>query len=233
MCWNATVSTIAGLCHLITAIIVYANPYLNYRKAYLLFLGFYLTMEIFQTIQHLTFETDTCTNWNIFTTIIAYILIWVQPLLFYKIYAIAVKSSHILLKLTMITFIVAMLSLLAGFTSAPTYSLPNNNYGSRTCTRHDINGHLEWIFALKSIQYSPTFYVYLLLIGVISWEFPDELFYTISLGWWGTLLISLIWVGLTPALASVWCVTSFMVDIPILVTTYRQSYNKYMREKLF
>ena len=218
MCWNAYVSAAAGLCHLLTILIVITKPNVKYRRSYLLFLSFYFIMELFQTIQHVTFVDDTCTKWNIFTTIIAYILIWIQPSLFYKIYSLAVHPSRILLRLTTITFIVAMLSLFVGFTSTPTYSLPNNNYGNRTCTNHDSNGHLEWIFALKSIQYSPTYYVYLLLIGVISWEFPFELFMTLTLGWWMALIISLFWVGLTPALASVWCVTSFMVDIPILLT---------------
>ena len=223
MCWSINIALAAAICHIITGVLV-INSTSRYKVQYLLFLAFYCIMELFQTMQHLTISDDSCDIWNSFTTVIAYILIWAQPRLFYLIYRSTIGYSAVLNRMTIIVFIYALFSLLAGFFSVPTYRVPNSNFGHTTCTIHDANGHLQWFFAVKTIQYQPTHFVYLLLIGVISWDFPKELFRSITIGWWATLVISLLWIGLNPSLPSVWCVTSVFVNIPILYSINEEQY---------
>jgi hypothetical protein len=224
MCWSASISIFTAFIHLITLLIVkHGNA--QYKNSLIIFLGFYMTMEIFQAIQHLTvnLEPIDCDTWNFFTTFIAWNLIWVQPILFNMIIPSRQFFNHDLL-LSIVTYIVAILNLvIAAFChyfkdEYPNYSLPNTNHGIETCTGYGYDNHLQWMFAVKTIQYGPTYYVYLMLMIAAIFKFPFRLFWTIGMGWIFTLFLSLFWVGMDPVLPSVWCFMSVLVDIPIIIS---------------
>lgn len=227
MCYNIVVSIFATLCHIKTLNIVKSSN-VKYKIQYFIFLYFYIVMELFQTLQHITLPyTKQCGIWNVITTVIAYALIWIQPYLFYIMYYQLNRSNKLISTITKIIFVYAMLSLVLGFRSTATYVLPNSNFGPQTCTKIAENGNIEWMFKLSSIIYSPNFFIYLLFIGVISWEFPNELFYSIGLGWWISLVVSILWVGISIALPSRWCQLSIFVDIPIIFNCYKSYYKRY------
>lgn len=216
MCWSWEISTGAALCHLLLLLIMKIEKLSRWE--YDVFLILFASMEIVLALLHIFLHNYL---WNTILTVIAYILIYLQPVA-YTLFS----RNKTLIRLSIITLICALISLGVGFLSTPNYSLPNTNYGLCTHTTLDENGHHVWSFALKTIQYHPTHYVYLLLIGSAIAEIETELFYTLGLGWLSTLFLTLIWIGLTPSLPAVWCLTSVCVCIPIMIRTYQLKQRK-------
>jgi hypothetical protein len=183
-------------------------------------------MELLQAGQHIILGYNDhdggCTRLNQLSTIMAYVLIWMQPGLFLYIYQSATwNRNSMMTRLIILMMGTALLFLGMGFMGDITYNAPNTNYDNITCTKYGYGNHLDWRFAVKSLQYSPNYFVYMGIIVVIIMELPAELYYTIGLGWVLTLVISVGWVGFSPVLPSVWCLNSVLVDIPILYRVFR------------
>ena len=226
MCWSINVSLAAALVHGTTYLVARHQRPPEYRS-YLLFTLFYTTMELFQALQWAMGDVETgCTSRNQGFTIIAYILIWIQPLLFVKIgdktrfHTVRIRLQYGA-RLATITFWYALLLLGLGLTTEPSWVLPNSNYGPTTCTVIGPYGHLGWQFAPISIVYGPTHFVYVALIVTTIMFYPTVLKLTIGLGWLGTLFVSLYLVGTTIDLPAFWCFLSLFADGPILIRCLR------------
>lgn len=222
MCWSASVSIGTALLHYTTSYIV-SRSTIRYRDQYLLFLRFYMVMELLQATQHIIIGIDeTCNSFNQVSTVIAYVLIWMQPYLFLSLYEGSTGSRNIMMyRLVLITLGASVLFLFMGMASDIKHYAPNTNYDTKTCTKYGYGNHLDWRFSVKSIQYSPNYFIYLVAIIVVVAELPTDLFHTLGLGWLITLVMSVAWVGIGPVLPSVWCLNSVFVDIPILYKVVR------------
>lgn len=222
MCWNPIVSFAFGYIHLLTHYLVEESSLEeNEKQSYLRFLRFYLLMEIFQSLQWVAgevypisseFGLSTCSSINTLFTIIAYGLIWWQPVLFAYL-----GNSTYCRRFAILTFIVAMVTLIAGLKQIPSYRLPNSNYGLTTCTETGIYGHLAWKFSPVSVIMYPNFYSYITSILLSIFEMEVPLRWTIGMGWIITLIVSLSYVGTSVDLPAFWCLLSVFVDIPIII----------------
>lgn len=224
MCWSAQISLLTACVHVITLGFVLRldhklTPFV--RSGFLKFLGFYLIMELFQALQWLTANPQhfgpkqSCSSWNQGTTVLAYFLIWAQPYLFSSIAG--NKSANSLNRASVITLAYAMFAILKPLVFKQTScSIDYSNYHSNTCTFAGKHGHLDWKFAIVNIMYQPTHFVYLLLIGLTLPKLHDVHKWTIGVGWILTLLLSIYLVGGGPEVPAFWCMTSALIDIPIL-----------------
>lgn len=214
MCWTAQVSVGFGLVHLL-------GFALTERKSYRTFTAFYALMEFYQAFQWIWGDVHSCTDWNSQVTVVAYGLIWFQPWL----YVIMGEAEGLRLQYaklaSMTTYIWSLFTLVLGMHKIPTYSLPNSSFGSVTCTSVGPHGHLNWTFSPITIAYQPTHYVYVLLIGTTMLYYPPQL-NIIKWGWLGTLLISLYSVGTGAELPAVWCWSSLLVSLPLIMTSLKQ-----------
>lgn len=224
MCWNIGVSLAATAVHAVSFIIV-ANKKVPEYRSYLLFTGFFMIMEVFQALQWWIGEVGVgivCTERNRLMTMIAYLLIWLQPLLFVKIgersqlHAVQVRLQFAR-RLAILTAWYAMTNLFLGLLVRPKHLLPGSSFGSETCTTVGPHGHLAWSFAPLTITYGPTHFVYVASILTTISFYPRPLFTTIGIGWIGTLLISICLVGIGIELPAFWCLLSVFVDVPIIV----------------
>lgn len=191
-------------------------------------------MEWFQALQwYLTVDYQNnkiCSLSNICLTTFAYILIWIQPIMFSSFTKNKFSSYYAIL-----TFIICLINLLLGFKypfSELDHLTYNNsvNYGNQTCTYKGIHGHLLWKFAINTISYQPTHYVYystILLIIIVNYDYILKL--TLGLGWIVSLLLSIYIHGINNELPSFWCLLSVSADIPILIYTLLgyMHFNKY------
>lgn len=225
MCWNIGVSLAAAFFHVLTGIIV-ANKRVPEYRSYLMFTSFFLIMELFQAAQWWQGDVHLgCTVKNRMMTIVAYLLIWLQPLLFVEIgersrlHAVQVRLQYAR-RLAVVTVWYAAINLLLGLLTIPKHLLPGSSFGHLTCTNVGRYGHLAWSFAPLSIAYGPTHFVYLALIITTISFYPRPLLMTVGLGWVVTLLTSLYLVGTGVELPAFWCLLSVFVDIPILVRTF-------------
>jgi hypothetical protein len=208
------ISVGAASCHLLTQIIVnkYRPPE---ARSYRYFTSFYFVMQIFQAFQWFNGDvTIGCTMNNKFFTVIAYALIWVQPLL-YVIIGKNAKSRSLLIrlehseKISKYLFIYSIILLLLGFLKTST--------DLQTCTYVGEHGHLAWEFNPFLVSYSPTYLVYILLIFMTIIHYPYYLSLTVGLGWICSLIVALILVGSGPEKYAVWGQLSILVDIPIII----------------
>lgn len=218
MCSNILISLLAGSSHVITAYVAHKFRPPEYR-AYLLFTNFYFIMEVFQASQWfgLNFDTTTCSDFNKWSTVVAYFLIWWQPYLFVQMgreVGINLKYAR---NLSIFTLIYAMTLLWAGLEVVPTYELPQSNFANLTHTEVGPYGHLAWYFSPLSIVYGPTFFVYFALIGNIIWFYPRILQATVGMGWLSTLVMAYALVGTGPDLPAFWCLLSVFADLPIIL----------------
>ncbi len=208
MCWNANVSIFFGFIHLLACI-------LTVRKSFKLFTIFYAVMEFYQAFQWKWGDIGLCTQWNTAVTLIAYSLIWFQPLL----YIFIGEAEGLTLtygKITaIITYYWSMFSLIMGINHIPTYYLPKSNFGYPTCTSIGPHEHLSWVFSPITIMYQPTHYVYILLIVTTMMFYPKQL-RLIVLGWLVTLIFSLFYIGTGSELPAVWCWSSVVVSVPLI-----------------
>jgi uncharacterized membrane protein len=222
MCWNISVSVSFGLIHLITMmIVIIIKPY-HYRK-FITFLLFYLIMEWFQALQWYlgvkTINNDICPPINTYLTIFAYILIWIQPIMF----ASFTNNKRFVRYYAMLTFIICMINLFLGF-KYPAQELDSitfdgsANYGNQTCTYLGKYGHLLWKFKINTLAYQPTHYVYYSLILLTFILYYDRILkYTLGLGWIISLILTIFIHGVNNELPSFWCLLSICADIPIIL----------------
>ena len=236
MCWNAGISFLFGTGHLMTHMIV-SKLRPPEHPAFRQFTRFYFTMEAFQALQWTfgdvipdpTVYGSSCSLINNLFTVVAYVLVWWQPVLFADMgrtcSAIASRDegstdlkvwdyAH---KLALATFAYGLVNVMIGFFYACDYSIPRSNYGIDTCTEIGDMGHLGWKFHPYSIAYHPNLYVYLLLVSMSISMFPMAMMLTVGLGWLLTMLVSLCMVGNGPDLPAFWCLLSVFADVPIVL----------------
>lgn len=234
MCWSLKVSLAFAGVHLLSAAYVawHRPPHSRY---FLQFMLFYFSMEILQALEwfvgvesHLN---QSCSKTNTFLTVIAYLLIWLQPVMFASFST--KRDSHFVWYYSLYTLASAMLNLILGFCEkAAGLELmarsEKTNYGQHTCTYQGEYDHLVWKFAVPSFNYQPTHYVYfsiILLTFLLHYDRVLQL--TIGLGWMTTFFFSL-WAtgGVNAELTSYWCLLSIFADIPILIYTTIHSKRK-------
>jgi hypothetical protein len=234
MCWSLEVSLAFASVHLISAAYVaWHRP--PHSRQFLYFIFFYFAMEMLQSLQWLigveTRLNHSCSKSNTFLTIIAYILIWLQPVMFASFSN--KRDSHFVWYYSLYTLVIAMVNLILGF-SEKAIGLEfmsrneKTNYGEQTCTYLGEYNHLVWKFAVPSFNYQPTHYVYhsIILLTFIL-HFNRILQLTIGVGWMTTFFVSLWAIGSVNAeLTSYWCLLSIFADIPILIYTTLHSKKK-------
>jgi hypothetical protein len=222
MCWNFEVSIGFGLIHLVTLLIVWkCKP--EYYRQLMIFLSFYIIMEWFQAGQwHLGLYHPNysygCTRYNTYMTIFAYILIWIQPIMYSSF-----TSEKFPLYYSWMTFIIAMINLILGMNYPADEMIyltwkGQTNYGYRTCSYKGTYGHILWKFSVNTISYQPTHYVYYsIILLTILFYYNRILQLTIGIGWLGSLIATIIIHGVNNELPAFWCLMSCLADIPIVV----------------
>jgi len=234
MCWSLEVSlAFAGL-HFLSAVYVAWNrpPYSRY---FLYFISFYCAMELLQALEWFvgveTHLNRSCSNTNTFLTIIAYIFIWLQPVMFASFST--KHDNRFVWYYSLYTFASAMMNLILGFCEKASglelmSRSEKTNYGQQTCTYQGEYNHLVWKFAVPSFNYQPTHYVYFSIILLTFLLHYDRILQlTIGLGWMTTFFVSL-WAtgGVNAELTSYWCLLSIFANIPILIYTTIHSNKK-------
>jgi len=194
----------------------------------------YSIMEWFQYVQHLH-GFASCDDTNTKLTLIAHILIWIQPIVlnlhsFYY----CKDNERILFRFTMfctcLTFCISSLSLYIGYMQSLTGSFPStneklNNIGPQLCTIEE-GIHFSWYFPYDSLQgYRPMGYIWLLLavgphlfrgdtkIDPNDWLGQGPLYGLVILSGW---LVTWSIIGLGSQNWSLWCVHS----VTYLITPY-------------
>ncbi|CAF3274608.1 unnamed protein product [Rotaria sp. Silwood2] len=227
MCWNLEVSLgFAGI-HLLAAIYVaWHRP--PYSQCFLLFILFYFFMELLQALQWFigveSYLNQSCSKTNTFLTIIAYIFIWLQPIMFVSF---ANKNNNrFAWYYSLHTLMIAMINLIVGFYEKATglEMMKRNektNYGIYTCTYQGKDNHLVWKFAVSSFNYQPTHYDYFsIILLTFILHYNRTLQSTIAAGWMITYFVSLWNIGdVNAELTSYWCLISVFADIPIIIYT--------------
>ena len=226
MCWTQNISIAFACIHLFTIGIVILKKPKN-TQFYIIFCMFYMFMELLQAIQWYIGVYD-CSTLNYVSTCIAYIYIWLQPVMFsYISYAmidtlqVKEKATASMISLySMVTFIVALMNILF-VNQYDKYDIYRTNYGYRTCTYVGEYGHLLWKFNVRNIDLQPSYYVYMSLCIFSFLSMPRSRFkYIISFGWIITFIISGISVDFGPEMPSFWCYLTFICDIPIIINVY-------------
>jgi hypothetical protein len=107
MCWTQNVSMGFAMIHIFTAIYVYRIKPSNGRY-YIAFCLFYTCMELLQAFQWYigVSNSTSCTPLNSALTYVAYILIWLQPVMLST-----MSTSLLLLQYSIVTFCVAMINI--------------------------------------------------------------------------------------------------------------------------
>ena len=225
MCWNMSVSLIFALIHLSLYVVVdrYKPKYYQQFKHFLLF---YTLMELLQSLQWYIgvgdINSNICPWLNTVLTVIAYILIWYQPIMFASFIS---NKTTFVMYYTIITFIVAMINLGLGFIYPATEMMylkmnGQTNYGFPTCTYMGDHGHLLWKFQINTISYQPTHYIYYsIIILIFFYYYTNELKYTIGFGWILSFIMAALINGINSELPSFWCLLSVCSDVPILIYT--------------
>ncbi|BCS82678.1 hypothetical protein QLL95_gp0189 [Cotonvirus japonicus] len=228
MCWNYEVSFGFSILYLIiNSYYVIRKP--AYWKEYFLFGMFYFVMEAFQTLQWLygnvydnnLFGIDKCDTINANFTIVAHVLIWLQPILFSYI---GYRTSHNkiffmrFLFLNCFVLVFSLIILYAGFNMPNCFVAENSIYGLSTCTNKGITGHLVWRYKPKLLEYFPNYLMYVTSCVLSFVMYDKREIQNIGIGW----LLSLIATKfiLQPSLletASSWCLLSIVANIYIMI----------------
>jgi hypothetical protein len=227
MCWSLEVSLAFAGAHLLSAAYVaWHRP--PHSRHFLCFILFYFGMETLQALEWLNgvepHLNQSCSKTNTFLTFIAYLLIWLQPVMFASF---ATKhDSRFVWYFSLYTLVVAVGNLILGFCDkAVGLELMSRNektnYGEHTCTYRGEYDHLVWKFSVVSFNYQPTHYVYFTIILLTFIIHYDRILQsTIALGWMTTFFVTLWRIGTVNAeLTSYWCLLSIFADIPILIYT--------------
>jgi len=95
-----------------------------------------------------------------------------------------------------------------------------SNFGSEMCTTVGRYGHLSWSFPIYHLDTQPSFFLYLAVIAMCIVQFPRGMKYTMGLGWFTMLLVSMYMVRGSEEIPSFWCLLSVFADVPILVQVW-------------
>jgi len=228
MCWNIKVSMLFAWVHIMTFILTHVIKPQGYKQ-YKIFLAFYTIMELFQASQWAfvtlgTDATESCDPLNTFSTFIAYILIWAQPIMYayIDVYVNNEKENNSVnmfaLRASIATFCIAMYNLLFKSRVDRYVAIAYTNYGEYTCTYIGQYGHLQWMFYIPDIGYQPTHIVFLILICT-SFSFYKNIIVrnTLFFGLLATLILTVFRVGDGPELPAYWCMLTAFADIPIII----------------
>lgn len=228
MCSTPAITLFFVICDIVSGYYVYIKK-TKYRNIFLVFIGFYGIMELLQFIQWIYGDINICTYRNKFFTkpplglepIIAFILIWLQPLLFSWIGLVSTYNSYYKFgfNLSLLALIFGIFNMQLSYYTNKSIIYENTNFGETTCTIIGKYGHLLWKFSVLSLNYHPSYFVYLGIILLCIFKYPNVLKFTIGLGWFYTLLISLYLVNNSPELPSFWCLLSIFANIPIILYT--------------
>ena len=228
MCWSVPVTLGFLLAHLTAAQLV-ARLNTRYRSEFLIFIYFYAVMEFLQLSQWIIGSVNTCNITNKALTLIAYLLIWLQPIMFSYIglrqcrerkayYTYALYLS--LLALAVVTVNIFM----SYYTNKHVIVLNTpNNFGNETCTYIGKYGHLSWKLPIYTLDIHPSYFVYVAVILLCILKYPVGMQLTMGIGWFATLLVSIYFVGGSDEIPSFWCLLSVFADIPIVIYSYLRS----------
>jgi hypothetical protein len=218
MCWDNRVSLLFSAIFLIINLTyVVIKP--HYWKEYFLFGTFYFIMEMFQTLQWLYGDVGTCTQMNAYFTFMAYLLIWLQPLLFSYIGLRTSRHRRFFVFMTIVNMCVlttAVYSMYSARCVEVGYDIPNSIFSQRTCTTIGKTGHLVWKYKVGTVDYAPNYLLYLLLC-ILSFLMYDRIgTQVVGIGWFICLIITKL--VLSPQLlemASSWCLMSIIANAVI------------------
>lgn len=227
MCWSAPVSLAFGLVHCLVGFYVQKRQGPYYRE-FSIFVGFYALMEFLQMFQWLIGTHQNLINTTL--TVVAYLLIWLQPIMFSLIGVLQTFKNQsngyyhgyyiFALQLSCLILLVALGNLGFGLISGRGIHIPNTNFENITCTTIGKYGHLDWKFGVYSIDFQPTHIMYLLLIMLSVLSYPKGLKCTLGLGWLATFIVSLFLVAGSSEFPAYWCLLSLFADIPIVIYEY-------------
>lgn len=230
MCQTSWISACFSVVYLIF-IIYYFKKKPFYWKEYIIFSGFYMIMEIFQTLQWSygdvynksdIYGLESCSPINKNFTYFAYILIWVQPILFSYLGQRTTNGDYNLIfkKLTIINLIVfiwSILTLFLGNFEKNFYLIEDSIFAFDTCTSIGKSGHLAWQFKPNTIDYQANHLTYLILCFLSFCVYPDNELKIIGFGWFISLIISSFYFTPTEIeKASVWCLSSIFANLTII-----------------
>ena len=232
MCWNPIVSASFCLLYLCFNFYYYLKKPINWKQ-YLIFSSFYLIMELFQTFQWLfgqvleknpfydnLYGPNFCPTVNVYYTYVAFILIWLQPVMFAYIGKISYENSFFdkYYYICWAVFGYGMINLFLGsiMDIKQAYMIQNSIYGLSTCTTKGGHGHLGWRFRPIMIDYDTNHFVYLLLC-IISFVFYKKDLRILGYGWGIALLITyIIFMPTNIEIASSWCLLSIIANFVIV-----------------
>ncbi len=232
MCWNYEVSlTFSVLYLIINSYYLIAKP--KYWREYFLFGMFYFTMELFQTMQWIfggveknnLYGVDQCNSMNTNYTIVAHILIWLQPILFSYIGYRTNENKTFFYRYTIMNIVIFLFSLVLLDTSGinkNNYIIENSIYGLSTCTNEGRTGHLVWRFKPKIIEYFPNYLMYITSCVLSFIMYEKSKIRVIGTGWLLSFIVT--YIILRPSLiemASSWCLLSIVANAYILIRTYQ------------
>ena len=164
---------------------------------------------------------SNCDITNTNFTVVAHILIWLQPILFSYI---GFRTSRhnkyffkVLLWVTGVVLFYSIFSLYQGHYYQDYYQIENSIYGSSTCTNRGPTGHLVWRFKPRSVDYFPNYLLYLIMCALSFFFYDDIRTQIIGIGWLASLVFTKF--ILTPTLiemASSWCLLSIGANFFII-----------------
>lgn len=241
MCWSIEFTTLFIFIYVISIIILFMTKPKKY-VCFILFALFYTVMEIFQLLQwlygdvlHTVQESTQCSLLNRYFTYFAFVLIWLQPLLFSFIGYIAYRSKEFK-KLSIITsclFLFVFLTLV--YTTEHNinngYPLVDSNIGNSTCTFVGQNNHLQWMFKGFFIDYQANNLMYFVLC-IIAMSFYNWDLFGVTLSWFLTLVITLSFFNVSKSeIPSFWCFLSVFSNVVNLI--YALIYNRRDDDEFF
>lgn len=227
MCWNLPVSISFSVLYTACILFYYAKKP-RYWRLYILFSGFYLIMEMFQSLQwifgdviykDLTFGPEKCSFTNKSFTYFAYVLIWLQPLLFSIIGYLQDRNKFLkkIIILNIIVFCYSLVSVFVRLYHTQKYLIEGSNFAGATCTHVGPTHHLSWRFAVENIDLALNNMTYVILC-TFSFLFYREELKNIWKGWVVTLLITKLVLNPHNAeVPSTWCLISVIANIIIIL----------------
>lgn len=187
MCWSEQASlsmTILGV--VVTLLVHFRNYRPGHNKYDFLIPLFYTIMEGFQYLQHVV-GFETCDETNTKLTIVAFYLVWFQPVV-WNFWALKVSdgSTKQLFRCTTFISLVAVLfstiGLIVGmnrehFPQTEEFLL---QLGSKTCT-YPSRTHFYWLFSVDSLAgFRPHWFTFLSLLSIPQLFRKNEGYH-----WWG------------------------------------------------
>lgn len=235
MCWNYEVSLGFSLVYLVINL-YYLLRRPPYWFEYFMFGMFYFIMEAYQTLQWLygevelhvsQFGSSSCTPTNTNFTLVAHILIWLQPILFAYIGYRTTTSANkkFATNLLLVSWIVLFYSLVllqgedyTGIFDPQYYQISDSIFGRSTCTSKGATGHLVWRYKPTTIDYFPNYLMYLIMCVLAFSTYDRSETRIIAAGWVASLIITKIYLAPTILeVASSWCLLSVVANVMIVM----------------